>query len=165
LFLFSSFPPFLIFLFGISVWQGVAMDSLKFHTGPPCPTLLCPASGLTPHCLMAVLGVACPQGGPPAAVFYSFGHPTPYDYAFRSVSPSRLSSLSLFRHRFVYLFTSGTSNLLTSGTSKLLTRHKHQTEFSLSRTFRVAQVQCGFDRNFPCQTLKIRKVSLVVMGS
>jgi hypothetical protein len=23
----------------------------------------------------------------------------------------------------------------------------------------------GFDRNFPCQTLKIRKVSLVVMGS
>jgi hypothetical protein len=24
------------------VWQGVAMDSLKFHPGPLCPTLLCP---------------------------------------------------------------------------------------------------------------------------
>jgi hypothetical protein len=24
----------------VGVWQGVAMDSLKFHPGPPCPTLL-----------------------------------------------------------------------------------------------------------------------------
>jgi hypothetical protein len=24
---------------------------------------------------------------------------------------------------------------------------------------------CSYDRNFPCQTLKIRNVSLVVMGS
>jgi hypothetical protein len=24
-------------------WQGVAIDSLNFHPGPPCPTLLCPA--------------------------------------------------------------------------------------------------------------------------
>jgi hypothetical protein len=27
----------------IGVWQGVAMDSLKLHPGPPCPTLLRPA--------------------------------------------------------------------------------------------------------------------------
>jgi hypothetical protein len=27
------------------VWQGVAMDSLKFHPSPPCPTLLSPAGG------------------------------------------------------------------------------------------------------------------------
>jgi hypothetical protein len=27
----------------MGVWQGVAMDSLKFHLGLPCPTLLCPA--------------------------------------------------------------------------------------------------------------------------
>jgi hypothetical protein len=27
----------------IGVWQGVAMDSPKYHYGPPCPTLLCPA--------------------------------------------------------------------------------------------------------------------------
>jgi hypothetical protein len=27
----------------MGVWQGVAMDSLKFHPGPPYPTLLRPA--------------------------------------------------------------------------------------------------------------------------
>jgi hypothetical protein len=26
----------------MGMWQGVAMDSLKFHPGPPCPTLPCP---------------------------------------------------------------------------------------------------------------------------
>jgi hypothetical protein len=31
----------------IGVWQGVAMNSLKFHPGPPCHTLLCPVGG--PH--------------------------------------------------------------------------------------------------------------------
>jgi hypothetical protein len=29
----------------IGVWHGVAVDSLKFHPGPPCPTLLCPVDG------------------------------------------------------------------------------------------------------------------------
>jgi hypothetical protein len=29
----------------IGIWQGVAMNSPKFHSGPPCPTLLCPAGG------------------------------------------------------------------------------------------------------------------------
>jgi hypothetical protein len=29
----------------IAVWQGVAMDSLKFDPGLPCPTLLCPVGG------------------------------------------------------------------------------------------------------------------------
>jgi hypothetical protein len=28
----------------MDVWQGVAMDSLKFDPGPPCPILLSPAS-------------------------------------------------------------------------------------------------------------------------
>jgi hypothetical protein len=32
---------------GMSVWKGVAMDSLKYHSGPPCPTLLCLVSGPT----------------------------------------------------------------------------------------------------------------------
>jgi hypothetical protein len=35
------------FLGAIGVRRGVAIDSLKFHPGPPCPTLLCPASGPT----------------------------------------------------------------------------------------------------------------------
>jgi hypothetical protein len=26
----------------MGVWQGVAMDSLKYYSGPPCPTLLRP---------------------------------------------------------------------------------------------------------------------------
>jgi hypothetical protein len=29
----------------VGVWQGVAMDSLKFHPGLPCPTPPCPAGG------------------------------------------------------------------------------------------------------------------------
>jgi hypothetical protein len=31
--------------FAMGVCQGVAMDSLKFHPGPPCPTLPCPVGG------------------------------------------------------------------------------------------------------------------------
>jgi hypothetical protein len=30
---------------GLGIWQGVSMDSHKFHTGPPSPTLLRPAGG------------------------------------------------------------------------------------------------------------------------
>jgi hypothetical protein len=33
---------------GIGVWEGVAMDSLKFHLGLPCPTLLSPTGGPLP---------------------------------------------------------------------------------------------------------------------
>jgi hypothetical protein len=29
----------------MGVWRGVAMGSLKFPLGPPCPTLLCPVDG------------------------------------------------------------------------------------------------------------------------
>jgi hypothetical protein len=29
----------------LGVWQGVAVDSLKFHLGLPCPTFLRPAAG------------------------------------------------------------------------------------------------------------------------
>jgi hypothetical protein len=61
----------------MGVWQGVPMDSLKFDPGPPCLTLLRPAGGS--H-VKAVAGVALPQGGRPAAVFYPLGHPTPYAY-------------------------------------------------------------------------------------
>jgi hypothetical protein len=33
---------------GMGIWQGVAMDSLKFHPGPLCRTLLRPAGGIPP---------------------------------------------------------------------------------------------------------------------
>jgi hypothetical protein len=60
---------------GMGLWQGVAMDSLKFHPGLPCPTLLRPRAGHPWNSLTAVYGVARPQGGLPAAVFFPFGHP------------------------------------------------------------------------------------------
>jgi hypothetical protein len=53
----------------MGVWKGVAMDSLKFHPGLPCPTLLCPVSG-----------VARLQVRWLAAFFYPLGHTTPYAY-------------------------------------------------------------------------------------
>jgi hypothetical protein len=37
--------PATVMTFAMGAWQGVAMDSLKFHPGPPCPTLLRPAGG------------------------------------------------------------------------------------------------------------------------
>jgi hypothetical protein len=54
--------PSFFFLLGMGVWKGVAMDSLKFQRGLRYPTFLCPA------------------GGWHAAIFYLFGHPTPYAY-------------------------------------------------------------------------------------
>jgi hypothetical protein len=54
-----NFPRVFI---SMALWQGVAMDSLNFHPGLPCPTLLHPAggpplngltvfSGATPHAI------------------------------------------------------------------------------------------------------------------
>jgi hypothetical protein len=72
----EAFEPLPPLESAMGVCQGVAMDSFKFHPGPSCPTLL--RSAYRPHLkrpcgLMAVSGVACPQGGRPAAVFYPFG--------------------------------------------------------------------------------------------
>jgi hypothetical protein len=50
----------------------------KVSLGPSCPTLLCLVGGSTLTGLKVILGVAFPQGWPPAAVFYPLGHPTPY---------------------------------------------------------------------------------------
>jgi YD repeat-containing protein len=56
----------------MGVWQGEAMDSLKYRHGPPCPTLLRPAGKLPLK--------RPPAGRLLAAVFYPFGHPTTYAY-------------------------------------------------------------------------------------
>jgi hypothetical protein len=64
----------------IGVWQGVAMNSLKFHLGPPCPTLLCPAGGSPLKWPYGRFRGGPPEDGRPVAVFYPFGHPTPYAY-------------------------------------------------------------------------------------
>jgi hypothetical protein len=64
----------------MGVWQGVAMDSLKFHPVPPYPTLYPLQAGHDSDGLTAVSGVARPQGGRLAAISYPIGHPTPYAY-------------------------------------------------------------------------------------
>jgi hypothetical protein len=56
----------------------MAMDSLEFHLGLPCPTLLNPAGGPP---LKRPNGLQGLQGWLPAGVFYPLGHPKPYTYA------------------------------------------------------------------------------------
>jgi hypothetical protein len=69
----KSDKPFLAFVpLTVDIWQGVAVDSLKFHSGLTCFTLKHP---------VAVPGVAHPQGRRRAARFDPFGHPTLYAYA------------------------------------------------------------------------------------
>jgi hypothetical protein len=63
----------------MGVWQGVAMDSLKYYFCSPCLTLQRLAGR---PLLRVVSGVARLQGGRPAAIFYPLGHPTPYAYTF-----------------------------------------------------------------------------------
>jgi hypothetical protein len=62
----------------MGVWHGVAVDYLKFHSGPPCPTFLRPAGGppvKRPHGRFRGGPL---QGGQLAAVLYPFCHPKPY---------------------------------------------------------------------------------------
>jgi hypothetical protein len=59
---------------------------------------------------MAVSGVARPQSGQSAAVFYSLGHPTPYTYEAAILQKKRRSSslrrgfpsLTFVRHKFSF---------------------------------------------------------------
>jgi hypothetical protein len=64
---------------GRPVRERVSTDSLKFHVGPPCPTIYALQAGHPPNGLMAVWGVARSQGGRPAAVFFPLGYPFPYE--------------------------------------------------------------------------------------
>jgi hypothetical protein len=66
----QSFPS-------MGLYHGVAMDFLEFHPDLPCPTLLLPA-GRPPL-------KGCFRDGPPAAIFYPFGHHTLYAYAHRPI--------------------------------------------------------------------------------
>jgi hypothetical protein len=63
---------------GIGVWQGVAMDSLKFHLGPRCPAFLRPAGGARLKRPFGRFRGGHLQSRRLASVFYPFGHPTPY---------------------------------------------------------------------------------------
>jgi hypothetical protein len=84
------------------------MDTLKFHSGPQYPkALLRPKRGpllKRPYGLLRVgppAGLARPQGGLPAAVFYPFELPTPHAYVLLSLwniisIDSNYLSLSVF---------------------------------------------------------------------
>jgi hypothetical protein len=60
----------------MGVWQGVAMETLKFHLGPPCPTFYALWAGRPRNGLMTVSGVARPQDERPSSTL--LGYPTPY---------------------------------------------------------------------------------------
>jgi hypothetical protein len=64
----------------IGIWQGVAMDSLKYHPGVPCPTTLLPAGNHPWNNFMAISGVATCRVGGPRPSTHLLGHPTPYAY-------------------------------------------------------------------------------------
>jgi hypothetical protein len=83
-----------------AVWQVVAMDSLKFHQGLPCPTLVrpCGRARYPLNYLTANSGVARPQGGSLTAVFYPLGHSTPYAYALLVIEISYLSFEADVKH-------------------------------------------------------------------
>lgn len=84
---------------GMAVWQGVTMDFLKFHPGPPWPILLSPVGGPSlkrPYDHFRggpPAGVARPHGERPVADFYCFGHPTPCVYGLRLFSGRALRCL------------------------------------------------------------------------
>jgi hypothetical protein len=95
--LFLQMSPYFIWssrLGAMGAWQGVAMDSLKFHPGPPCPTLLCPAGGPSlkrpygrfrgdPHAGQAACGRLLPSWIP---ALYAYGPHASVHYASRCVS-------------------------------------------------------------------------------
>jgi hypothetical protein len=58
-------------------WIQARKNSLKFHPGPPCPTLLHPA-GRPPPKQPYIRFWSGPPAGRHTAVLYPLGYPTPY---------------------------------------------------------------------------------------
>jgi hypothetical protein len=87
------------------------------------------------------------QGARPASIFYPFGHPTPYPYG----PPLDSSVEKDLKAQFC-------------GAKKCWP----VIYFTVNKVFGFIPQKEDKDekvRNFPCQTLKINKISLVVMGS
>jgi hypothetical protein len=64
----------------MGVWQGMAMDSLKFHLGRPCPTLLCPDGGSPLTQPYVGFRGGLPRGQEACSPLLPLGHRTPYAY-------------------------------------------------------------------------------------
>jgi hypothetical protein len=61
----------------MGVWKGVAINFLKFHPGPPSPTLLCPAGRASQKRPYVHFRGGSPAGQAACGRFYPFGHRTP----------------------------------------------------------------------------------------
>jgi hypothetical protein len=79
----------------MGVWQGVAMDSLKFHLG------LTLSSSMPYGWALRPFRGSPPQGRQPAAVFYPFGHLMPYTYDFGSNRSSGQGEMLVFQMDFI----------------------------------------------------------------
>jgi hypothetical protein len=89
-----------------------------------------------------------------ATVFYLLGHPTPYTSNFQTIDETTRAKAE------VEVRVAGLEHDLAEYKAKWETEVQGHiiTKESIPKVSRS-------DRNFPCQTLKIRNVSLVVMGS
>jgi hypothetical protein len=65
----QSYPVYM------GAWQGVAMDSLKFHPGPPCQTILHHADGPPLKWPQGRFRGSLPAGGVPCGRLLHFGIP------------------------------------------------------------------------------------------
>jgi hypothetical protein len=61
---------------------GLGLPKVSPGLAMPDPSM--PCGRATPE--KAISGVARLLGGRPAAVFYPFGHPAPYDHAFQTIT-------------------------------------------------------------------------------
>jgi hypothetical protein len=86
----------------MGIWQGVVMDFLKFHLGPPCPTFLRPVGGPPLKRPYSSYRSSPTAWGRPAAILCPFGHPMPYTYELlkrrgaRRETKNRLETYFLF---------------------------------------------------------------------
>jgi hypothetical protein len=72
----------------MGIWRGVAIDSLKFHLGLPCPTLLYPAGGPPLKWPLGHFRGGPPAGGTACCRLLPLRHPTPYAYGYSHESLS-----------------------------------------------------------------------------
>jgi hypothetical protein len=169
--------------FVMGVWQRVAMDSLDFQPGPPSPTLPRLASG---SFLRRPYGRL--RGGQPAGqaacwqAAYGSLLPlkTPHDVLlWRLLNENHLETSELNFSEEPNPQETGSSphnQVLEHALHQLLREHHHNllhqdtpivpvtASIMPNKRRRLAGLLTTV-RNFPCQTLKISTVSLVVMGS
>jgi hypothetical protein len=77
----------------LGVWQGMAIDSLKFQLGPPWPTLLCPAGGPPLKQPFSCFRGGSPTGWAACSPLQPFGTPHGVHQCLPASMPDALSEL------------------------------------------------------------------------